>query len=108
MCLVPGPRRFDNRVEIRKTWRPAEFAARFIRRGAQHRGVAGPPGRQRPRYFSPGNTLDRVDDLVYRIRLAGPEVIRRRPPGAAGHSFERQQMVRMPANNLTVVFTKSI
>jgi hypothetical protein len=27
---------------------------------------------------------------------------------AAGHSFERQQMVRMPANNLTVVFTKSI
>jgi hypothetical protein len=27
---------------------------------------------------------------------------------AAGHGFARQQIVRMPANNLTVVFTKSI
>ena len=27
---------------------------------------------------------------------------------AAGHGFARQQLVRMPANNLTVVFTKSI
>jgi len=27
---------------------------------------------------------------------------------AAGHDFARQQIVRMPANNLTVVFTKSI
>ena len=27
---------------------------------------------------------------------------------AAGHGFARQQVLRMPANNLTVVFTKSI
>ena len=27
---------------------------------------------------------------------------------AAGHGFARQQIVRMPANNLTVIFTKSI
>ena len=27
---------------------------------------------------------------------------------AAGHGFARQQIVRMPANNLTVVFTKTI
>jgi len=26
----------------------------------------------------------------------------------AGHGFARQQIVRMPANNLTVVFTKAI
>src|SRR5579872_6791901 len=75
MRAVPAPGGADDGLDVGERRRPVQFGFRFLRRRVQHRGIAGPPGPERPGHRAADDLRYRVDHLLDRMRTTGTEVV---------------------------------
>src|SRR5262245_3762650 len=78
MSALPFPGAGDNRIEISKLRRPAEFVVDLFRRRDEYRSIAGAAGRFDGGQLVAGHFASRIDYLPYAVALPVAQVVRHR------------------------------